>query len=315
MIAEITMEDQTAENTYRSGFVAVVGKPNVGKSTLVNSLLQQKIAAVSVRPQTTRKRQLGILTLENAQLVFVDTPGMHKPDFALSKFINSEAFSAIHDADLILWIVDSSQSPDDQDRALVDNLKKINPTTRILLVLNKCDLARKGDQELRSRQYREMLEIIDHIEVSAQKRTNLDELIQKIINHLPEGPQYFPEDQVTELQEREIAADLVRSACLSLLEDEIPHAIAVRVDEYVERTESSAYILATIFVERESHKGIVIGKQGAMLKQIGTQARQEIEQMSGRSVFLELKVKAAPNWRNDRHMLSMLGYRMEEKPK
>lgn len=315
MIAEITMEDQTAENTYRSGFVAVVGKPNVGKSTLVNSLLQQKIAAVSVRPQTTRKRQLGILTLENAQLVFVDTPGMHKPDFALSKFINSEAFSAIHDADLILWIVDSSQSPDDQDRALVDNLKKINPTTRILLVLNKCDLARKGDQELRSRQYREMLEIIDHIEVSAQKRTNLDELVQKIVQLLPEGPQYFPEDQVTELQEREIAADLVRSACLSLLEDEIPHAIAVRVDEYVERTESSAYILATIFVERESHKGIVIGKQGAMLKQIGTQARQEIEQMSGRSVFLELKVKVAPNWRNDRHMLSMLGYRMEEKPK
>lgn len=315
MIAEITMEDQTAENTYRSGFVAVVGKPNVGKSTLVNSLLQQKIAAVSVRPQTTRKRQLGILTLENAQLVFVDTPGMHKPDFALSKFINSEAFSAIHDADLILWIVDSSQSPDDQDRALVENLKKINPTTRILLVLNKCDLARKGDQELRSRQYREMLEIIDHIEVSAQKRTNLDELVQKIVQLLPEGPQYFPEDQVTELQEREIAADLVRSACLSLLEDEIPHAIAVRVDEYVERTESSAYILATIFVERESHKGIVIGKQGAMLKQIGTQARQEIEQMSGRSVFLELKVKVAPNWRNDRHMLSMLGYRMEEKPK
>jgi len=302
------MDDQLTSEGYRSGFVAIVGKPNVGKSTLINSLLDQKIAAVSFRPQTTRKRQLGILTTDTSQIIFIDTPGLHQPDYKLSQFINSEAYASIHDAEVILFLVDASQKPDPQDLELADKLKKMEHTAPVILVLNKWEKVPISVQELRVGEYQQLSTYSKVLKISALQRTNLGELIHAIEELLPEGPQLYPPDQVTDEQEREIAADLIRSACLVFLKDEIPHAIAVKVEEYLERDEANAYILAIIFVERESHKGIVIGKNGAMLKQIGTLARQEIEQMSGRSIFLELKVKVASNWRNDKGMLAKFGY-------
>lgn len=302
------MDDQTNDVVYRSGFVVIVGKPNVGKSTLVNSLLDQKIAAVSLRPQTTRKRQLGILTTDTSQIIFIDTPGLHQPDYKLSQFINAEAYAAIHDADVILFLVDASKCPESQDIDLATTLNKMQHAAPVILVLNKWDKVSRSDQEARTGEYLKLLPQARLLKISALQKTNLHDLIALLEELLPEGPQLYPPDQVTDQQEREIAADLIRSACLVFLKDEIPHAIAVKVDEFLERDEENAYILATIFVERESHKGIVIGKNGAMLKQIGTLARQEIEQMSGRSVFLELKVKVAPNWRNDKGMLARLGY-------
>jgi len=302
------MDDQTNYSAYHSGFVVIVGKPNVGKSTLINSLLDQKIAAVSFRPQTTRKRQLGILTTDTSQIIFIDTPVLHQPDYKLSQFINAEAYGSIHDADVIILLVDASQRPDTQDVDLAAKLNKMEHAAPVILVLNKWDKVPKTEQDTRAAEYLQLSPAANILKISALHGTNLGKLIALLEELLPEGPQLYPPDQVTDQQEREIAADLIRSACLVFLKDEIPHAIAVKVDEFLERDETNAYILATIFVERESHKGIVIGKNGAMLKQIGTLARQEIEQMSGRSVFLELKVKVAPNWRNDKGMLARLGY-------
>ena len=302
------MDDQTNYSAYHSGFVVIVGKPNVGKSTLINSLLDQKIAAVSFRPQTTRKRQLGILTTDTSQIIFIDTPGLHQPVYKLSQFINAEAYASIHDADVILFLVDASQKPDAQDADLAGKVNKMDHAAPVVLVLNKWDKVPKTENDTRVEEYMQLSPAARVLKISALHRTNLGELIALVEELLPEGPQLYPPDQVTDQQEREIAADLIRSACLVFLKDEIPHAIAVKVEEYLERDEANAYILATIFVERESHKGIVIGKNGAMLKQIGTLARQEIEQMSGRSTFLELKVKVAPNWRNDKGMLAKFGY-------
>ncbi len=307
------MDIQNEQKIFRSGFVTVVGKPNVGKSTLLNSLMGQKIAAVSLRPQTTRKRQLGILTTDQAQIIFVDTPGLHKPDYKLSQFINAEAYASLNDADLVLILVDASSAPDQADQQVAERLTQVGGDTLILLVLNKWDLVLERDKQRRIEQYETLYPHGMVIEISALSKKYLKELLERIIELLPEGPQFYPEDQVTDKQEREISEDLIRAACLVYLMDEIPHSIAVRVDEFSERDENTAYIHATIFVERESHKGMVIGKQGAMLKQIGTLARQEIEQMSGRSVFLELKVKVASNWRNDPFMLARFGYGSEGK--
>ncbi len=310
---EENQEPNTTQAGFRSGFVTVAGKPNVGKSTLINSLMEQKIAAVSLRPQTTRKRQLGILTTEQFQVIFVDTPGLHKPDFKLSQFINSEAYASLHDSDLLLVLVDASQVPDQADQQVAERLHQLTGKTGILLVLNKWDLVSERDRQLRIDQYSSLYPHQEVIEISALNKKHLAYLLKRIVQLLPEGPQYYPTDQVTDKQEREIAEDLIRAACLVYLMDEIPHSIAVRVDEFLERDEQNAYIMATIFVERESHKGMVIGKQGAMLKQIGTLARQEIEQMSGRAIFLELRVKVAKNWRNDANMLARFGYGSEEK--
>ena len=307
------MEENKIPNVFRSGFVTVAGKPNVGKSTLVNGLMEQKIAAVSLRPQTTRKRQLGILTTDQFQAIFVDTPGLHKPDFKLSQFINSEAYASLHDADLVLVLVDGSQAPDQADQQVAERLHQLTGPSPVMLVLNKWDLVTERDRQFRIDQYSALYPHQEMMEISALDKKHLQRLLKRIVQLLPEGPQYYPADQVTDKQEREIAEDLIRAACLVYLMDEIPHSIAVRVDEFLERDEQNAYIMATIFVERESHKGMVIGKQGAMLKQIGTLARQEIEQMSGRSIFLELRVKVANNWRNDANMLARFGYGTEGK--
>lgn len=292
---------------FKSGYVALVGKPNVGKSTLLNHYIGQKIAAVSFKPQTTRRRQLGILTTDEAQIVFVDTPGLHSGDYKLSQFINEEAQYALMDSDLILFIVDASQFPDQEDKKLSDEIRNLSRHVKILLVLNKIDLVDPIVLENHKNAYQDLLDFDDTVEISAITQSGRETLLDKVVFFLNEGPQYFPEGQITATYEREIAEDLIRSAALTQLRDEVPYSIFVRVNDYVLREDGTRYIHATIFVERDSQKGIVIGKGGSMIKQISILARQEIEEMSGEPVFLDLTVKVEKNWRNNPDFLRRFG--------
>lgn len=294
--------------THRSGFIAIVGRPNVGKSTLLNALLGQKVAAVSPRPQTTRKRQLGILTLDNAQLIFVDTPGIHIAKHKLGEFLNAEAEEALEGVDLILWLVDAATPPTEEDKNISTLLYGISPRTRRMLVLNKTDLVQPDELSAREGEYAALMDKATVMRVSAARRLGLGELTEALIQAVPEREAEYPEDQITDLYEKEIAGDLIREACLIKLRDEVPHSMAVRIDEFKERENGMAYIAATIFVERESQRGIVIGEGGKMLKTIGSAARKEIEDMGGRKVYLELRVKVSKDWRNDPNTLKLLGY-------
>lgn len=299
--------------THRSGFIAIIGRPNVGKSTLLNALLGQKIAAVSPRPQTTRKKQLGILTLENAQLVFVDTPGLHKAKHKLGEFLNDEAKEALDGVDLILWLVDASSPPTEEDANIASLLEEAAPRTPLVLALNKMDMVKPDGESVRVDEYVRMAGNAKVMKISAANRLGVGELLEALIQASPEREADYPEEQITDLYEKEIAADLIREACLIQLRDEVPHGMAVRIDEFKERENGMAYIAATIFVERESQKGIVIGEGGRMLKSIGSAARREIEEMGGRKVFLELRVKVSKDWRNDPNALRMFGYGKKKK--
>lgn len=302
------MNSGETPQSIQSGYVAILGKPNVGKSTLVNALLKQKVAAVTPRPQTTRKRQLGILSLENAQIIFIDTPGVHKPHHKLGESMNRHALEILQECDLILFLVDATHPPDEEDQMLASAIREISQPVPVLLVLNKTDRIEAEQIITRQENYQELIPQADPIAISATRGDNLDLLLEKILQELPEGPPYFPSGQITDLYEREIAADLIREAALLLLRDEIPHGIAIRIDQFIERNEHGAFIEATLFVEREAHKKIVIGDGGKMLKQIGSAARKEIEAMSGRKVFLQLRVKIRKNWRNDEKVLRRFGY-------
>lgn len=296
------------DTPFRSGFVALIGRPNVGKSTLLNALLGQKVAAVSPRPQTTRRRQLGILTLEKAQLVFMDTPGIHKPQHQLGEYMNEVAIQTLPDADVVIWLVDASVSPHAEDKLIAKQIQEHPIPGWLIMVLNKCDLISPDEVRHRSEQYEALCQGVETMPISTLDEKKCQALLKKVIEHLPEGPAYYDADQVTDLYERDIAADLIREAALFHLRDEIPHSIGVKIDEYTERSDQLAYISATLHLERENHKGIVIGKGGEMLKKIGSTARKEIESMSGRKVYLELKVKVNKNWRDNPEALTQLGY-------
>lgn len=305
----VVMNKLTSEQLFKSGFVAVMGRPNVGKSTLINALLGTKIAAISPWPQTTRKRQMGILTLDTAQIIFIDTPGVHRPLHKLGQRMNEEAEDVFKECDIGLLVVDGSSMPSDEDVILANIIKKLKHPKSLLVVLNKIDLVDKDEHERNESAYKSLLPALSTVSVSATRNDNLDTLIQKLIDILPQGEPFFPDDQLTDLYEKDFAADLIREAALLNLRAEVPHSLAIRIDEYKERENQMLYIGATIFVERESQKGIVIGQGGATLKKIGIAARKEIETQLERQVFLQLKIKVRKNWRNDEDALRLFGYK------
>lgn len=303
-------------NDFRSGFIAIIGRPNVGKSTLVNALLGQKIAAVSPKPQTTRKRQLGILTTDSYQLVFVDTPGIHNPRHKLGKFLNQEAEESLEGVDVILWLVDVSVKPTEEDKQIGLLLGRLPRRTPLVLAANKMDLVPAEALTRNLEAYQASVKKEAHVvSISAIQNKNLADLLDLLVSLSPFRPPEFDEEQVTDSYERDIAADLIREACLNHLRDEVPHGVGVRIDEFKERENGMLYIAATIFVERDSQKGIVIGEGGRMLKAIGSDARKEIEEMGGRPVFLELRAKVLKDWRNDENAMNRLGYRIGKKKK
>ena len=292
----------------------MVGRPNVGKSTLINALLGQKVAAVSPRPQTTRRRQLGILTREDAQLVFVDTPGLHVAKHKLGEYLNQEAEEALRSVDVVLWLIDASTGPGEEDNRIAGLLKDLRHRIPQVMAANKMDLVPGEHRSAALEEYQGFLRKDTRVvPISALQSEGLDELIALLVSLLPLRPPEFDEEEVTDLYEKEIAADLIREAALLKLRDEVPHGIAVRIDQFAERANGMAYIEATLLVERDSQKGIVIGEGGRMLKQIGTRARQEIESMSGRPVYLDLHVKVEKDWRNNENVLRRLGYKLKKR--
>jgi GTP-binding protein Era len=301
-------------NDFRSGYIAIIGRPNVGKSTLMNALLRQKIAAVSPKPQTTRKRQLGILTADSYQLVFVDTPGIHNPRHKLGQFLNQEAQESLEGVDVILWLVDVSAKPTEDDKQISSLLNSTPRRMPLVLAANKIDLVPDEALEARIEAFKETVnKEAQVVRISASENQNLDQLIELLVSLSPFRAPEFEEEQLTDSWERDIAADLIREACLLNLRDEVPHGVGVRVDEFAERENGMLYIAATVFVERNSQKGILIGEGGKMMKTIGSQARKEIEEMGGRPVFLDLRVKVLKDWRNDESAMMRLGYKIKRK--
>jgi GTP-binding protein Era len=292
---------------FRSGFVSIIGRPNAGKSTLLNALVGQKVAIVADKPQTTRTSIQGVATTEDAQIVFVDTPGIHKADSPLNKRLMDTVRAALEERDLLLFVADASREFGEEDRRAIDVARRT--TTPVALVLNKVDLLKDKAALLPLiEQYREAFAFADYLPVSAARGEGLEELRKAIVERLPEGPAYFPEDHVTDQPERFLAAELVREKVLAATRQEVPHSVTVAVDKW-EETPTITRIFATIRVERDGQKAIVIGKEGAMLKRIGTQARQEMERIFGVKIYLDLHVRVQPGWREKESFLDALDWR------
>jgi GTP-binding protein Era len=292
---------------FRSGFVSLIGLPNAGKSTLLNGLVGQKVAIVADKPQTTRTSIQGVVTLPQAQIVFVDTPGIHKADSPLNRRLMATVRAAVEERDLLLFVADASRKFGEEDHRAIALARKSG--TPVVLVLNKVDVLKDKAALLPLiEQYKQEFEFAEYVPVSAAKRTGLKELQDTIIKYLPAGPAYFPEDYVTDQPERFLAAELIREKVLQATRQEVPHSIAVTVDKW-EVTPKITRIHATIRVEREGQKGIVIGAGASMLKQIGTLARQEMERLFDVKIFLDLHVKVEPGWRENRAFLNTLDWR------
>jgi len=295
---------------HRSGYIALIGKPNVGKSTLLNAWLGTKIAPVSAKPQTTRNQLLGILTREHVQAIFVDTPGMHLPRTELGEYMVKTAQRAIPDADVLLFMVDLGTPPTKADRETAKLFDRLR--TPVVLAMNKVDLVAEEDREERFQQYSELGGFAHVQAISALEGQGVPELLEEVIARLPFGPRYYPEDQLSDQQQRFIASELIREQLLKALSKEVPHALAVIVDEFLEPEEGPIRISAFIYCEKDSQKGIVIGRQGSMLKRVGSQARAQLEDLLQRQVYLELWVKVRKNWRRDRRLLRQFGYDVRE---
>lgn len=299
-----------AESKHKSGFVAVIGRPNVGKSTLINTLIGQKIAIMSDKPQTTRNRILCILTQPDAQVVFLDTPGIHKPRHKLGEYMVKAAEGTLKEVDAILFVVDATEKMGPGEYYILERLQS---TTRpVILVVNKLDLIEKEDVLPIISGYAAKYPFAGVVPISAKEEMNLPDLMEEVKKYLPEGPQYYPEDMVTDQPERLIVAELVREKVLQLTRDEVPHAVAVETEEMTTRDNGDVYIRATIYVERDSQKGIIIGAKGSMLKQIGALARPDIEAMLGNRVYLDLWVKVKKDWRDRDGVLRNFGFGQEK---
>lgn len=296
---------------FKSGFAAIIGRPNVGKSTLMNHLIGQKIAITSRKPQTTRNRIQTVYTSERGQIVFLDTPGIHKAKNKLGEYMVNVAQRTFQDADVILWLVEASDYIGAGEQHIAQQLKKTK--LPVILVMNKVDRVEKKEIAGFIEAYRKILDFAEIVPVSALRSVNLDTLLDCIFKYLPYGPQFYDEDTVTDQPQRQIVAEMIREKALRCLEEEIPHGIAVTIEQMKERPQGNLVdIEATIICERDSHKGIIIGKQGAMLKKIGSQARTEIEKMLEEKVNLKLWVKVKKDWRDSDFLIKNFGYDKKE---
>ena len=293
--------------SFKSGFVAIVGRPNVGKSTFMNYVLGQKIAIMSDKAQTTRNKIQGVYTKEDAQIVFLDTPGIHKPKHELGEFMVKSAYSALKEVDAVLFMVNVSEKRGPGDDFIIEKLKGIK--TPIFLVLNKIDLVTPEELLERVESYKDALDFAGVFPISVLQGNNVNELMEGLINALPEGPQYYPADQITDHPEYFVVSELIREKILQLTQEEIPHSVAVTVDKMQKDEFDKVHVYANIIVERKSQKGIIIGKGGRLLKEIGTRARHDIEQLLGNKVYLELWVKVEKDWRKRKSNLQEYGYR------
>ena len=291
---------------FKSGFVAVVGRPNVGKSTMINALIGDKIAIVSDKAQTTRNRIICVYTDEEKQIVFMDTPGVHKPKHNLGEFMVDAAIESLKETEAVLFVVAGNEKRGPGDNFIIEQLKRVK--VPVFLVVNKIDTLQEQVLEAIV-SYQDAYPFAGVIPISAKNKENLSELLNVLGEHLPEGPQYFPEDMITDQPERLIISDIVREKILLSTRDEIPHAIAVDVDEMKTRDDGTTYIRATIYCERDSQKGIIIGNKGALLRKIGAEARMDIQKLLATKVYLDLWVKVKKDWRNKSGMLSELGYK------
>ena len=297
-------------NGHKSGFAAVIGRPNVGKSTLINALIGQKIAIMSDKPQTTRSRILCILTEEDAQIIFLDTPGVHKPKHKLGDYMAKATEGALHGVDVVVFVVDVTEKMGAGEQYILKQLANVR--VPVLLAVNKVDCIPREESLPVIANYAKAYDFAGIVPISAREGENLDGLLGEIKKYLPEGPQYYPADMVTDQPERLIVAELVREKVLELTRDEIPHAVAVDIEEMTTRAKGDVYIRAVIYVERESQKGIVIGARGALLRTIGQRARADVETLLGSKVYLDLWVKTRKDWRNRASALREFGFHEDD---
>ena len=291
---------------HKSGFVAVIGRPNVGKSTLINSLIGQKVVIMSDKPQTTRNKIMCVLTLDDAQILFIDTPGIHKPKHKLGEYMLKAAENTLREVDVIFFVVDATEDIGGGERYILDLLSHVK--TPVILVVNKIDKIEKTKLLPIIQKYVSLYDFIGVVPISAIEHTNLDNLLVEVKKYLEPGPQYYPEDMVTDQPERIVITELIREKVLHATRDEIPHSIAVDIEEIIARPNDTVYVRAVIYVERESQKGIVIGAKGVLLKEIGRLARLDIENLLGSKIFLDLWVKVKKDWRNKEGSLRGFGY-------
>jgi GTP-binding protein Era len=297
------------EKDYKSGFVTLIGRPNVGKSTLMNYLIGQKIAITSNKPQTTRNRIQTVLTTKKGQIVFVDTPGIHKAKNKLGEYMVNVAESTLNEVDVVLWLVEPTTFIGAGEKHIAKQLERVN--TPVVLVINKIDSVKREEVFSSIQAYKDIYDFAEIVPVSARSGNNTEELLDVVMKYLPYGPQFYDEDTITDQPERQIVAELIREKALHALEEEIPHGIAVAIDR-MKRRGKIIHIDATIICERDSHKGIIIGKQGNMLKKIGSTARFEIEKMLECQVNLKLWVKVKKDWRDSEYLMKNFGYREDE---
>ena len=299
------------EEKHYAGFAALVGRPNVGKSTLMNAMIGEKIAIMSDRPQTTRNKIMGILTADRAQILFLDTPGIHKPLHKLGEYMNKTATGTLDQVDVVLFVVDAAEKKGPGEKFILERLRTIK--TPVILVINKIDkLAEPGQLLKIISGYTDEMKFKAVVPVSALEKDGMTDLRDEIIRYLPEGPNFYAEDELTDQPMRAIAGEMIREKVLKNTHDEVPHAIAVEINEFKDRANGNVFIRATIFVERESQKGIVIGARGSLLKKIGQEARRDIEGLTGTDVYLDLWVKVRADWRNKAKALKELGYREDK---
>ncbi|HBY19754.1 MAG TPA: GTPase Era [Clostridiales bacterium] len=298
------------KNEFKSGFITIIGRPNVGKSTLINCIMGEKISIISNKPQTTRNKITAVHTTENSQMIFIDTPGIHKPKNKLGEYMMQAVNSTLNEVDVVLLLIDASDFKESED--LIPSLEGL--TSPVILVINKVDTIKKEELLSIIFKYKELYPFKEVVPVAAINGKNVDSLLEVISNYLEEGPKYFPDDMITDQPERQLMSEIIREKALKFLDKEIPHGIAVGIEQIKKREDKDIIdVSAIIYCEKKSHKAIIIGKEGQMLKRIGTLARQDIERLLGSKIYLEIWIKVKANWRESEFLLKNFGYDIKMK--